>query len=60
MNELAWRKRLKALPLGARSDLLRVLLAESEVRADLIRQCYEREDTRNAPNGSGNPMTCSE
>jgi hypothetical protein len=35
------------LPPSARRDLLRVLLADPEVRADLIRQFYEREDARN-------------
>lgn len=39
--------RLAALPPSARRDLLRVLLADPEVRADLIRQFYEREDARN-------------
>ncbi len=39
--------RLAALPPGARRDLLRVLLADPEVRANLIRHFYEREDARN-------------
>jgi hypothetical protein len=38
--------KLKRLPAGARRELLKVLLADSDVRADLIRQFYEREDTR--------------
>jgi hypothetical protein len=38
---------LKRVPAGARRDLLRVLTEGSHVRADLIRQFYEREETRN-------------
>jgi hypothetical protein len=47
MDEKALLGKLKRLPEGARRDLLRVLLADAEVRADLIRQFYERDDTRN-------------
>jgi hypothetical protein len=39
-------EKLTALPAGARRDLLRVLVAHFDVRADLIRQFYERDDTR--------------
>jgi hypothetical protein len=35
-----------APPARSRRDLLRVLLADSDVRADLIRQFYEGDDTR--------------
>jgi transcriptional regulator with XRE-family HTH domain len=35
-----------APPARSRRALLRVLLADSDVRADLIRQFYERDDTR--------------
>jgi hypothetical protein len=47
MNERGWRKKLKSLPPAARRDLLKVLLSDSTTRADVIRQFYEREDTRN-------------
>jgi hypothetical protein len=40
-------RKLRALPVGARRDLLRVLTSDPEVRADLIRQFYAREGTRN-------------
>jgi len=33
---------LRKLPRGARADLLRVLESPSNVRADVIRQFYER------------------
>ena len=46
-GDKALLRKLERLPAGARRELLRVLLAESDVRADLIRQFYEREDTRN-------------
>jgi hypothetical protein len=46
-NEKALLALLSAIPAGTRRDLLKVLLADSEIRADLIRQMYEREDTRN-------------
>jgi hypothetical protein len=32
--------------MAHRRDLLRVLLADSDVRADLIRQFHERQDTK--------------
>jgi hypothetical protein len=35
---------LAELPLGARTDLLRVLTSTSHVRADVIRQFHERGD----------------
>ncbi len=35
---------LLRLPPGARADLLRVLTSPSNVRADVIRQFYERGD----------------
>lgn len=35
-------RNLRRLPLGARRDLLRVLASPSDVRADVIRQFYER------------------
>jgi DNA mismatch repair ATPase MutS len=38
--------RLARLPLGARQELLRVLASSSDVRADLIRQMYERSEAR--------------
>jgi hypothetical protein len=38
--------RMAALSAGARRDLLRVLLAEPEVRADLIWQFNERRKRR--------------
>jgi hypothetical protein len=38
MEEKALLGNLKRLPAGARRDLLKVLLADSDVRADLIRQ----------------------
>src|SRR4029453_3515586 len=47
--------RLAALSPSARRDLLRVLLADPEVRADLIRQFYEREDARNLVEGLMDP-----
>jgi hypothetical protein len=47
MEEKALLGKLKRLPAGARRDLLKVLLSDSEVRADFIRQFYERKDTRN-------------
>jgi hypothetical protein len=47
VDEKAWLARLKALPVGARRDLLKVLLSDSAARADLIRQFYERKGTRN-------------
>jgi len=31
---------------GARADLLRALTSPSDVRAERIRQCFERPDTR--------------
>ncbi len=37
---------LTRLPIGARQDLLRVLASPSDVRADVVRQMYERPDTR--------------
>lgn len=37
-------ERLRRLPPGARRDLLRVLESPSNVRADVIRQFYERGD----------------
>lgn len=37
-------RRLRRLPLGTRTDLLRVLISPSNVRADLIRQFHERGD----------------
>lgn len=37
-------KRLSRLPPGAGADLLRVLTSPSNVRADVIRQFYERGD----------------
>jgi hypothetical protein len=40
------RRRLTRLSLGARRELLRVLASPSGVRADLIRQMYERPATR--------------
>lgn len=38
--------RLRRLPIGARQELLRVLASPSNVRADMIRQMYERPATR--------------
>jgi hypothetical protein len=35
---------LRGIPAGARSDLLRVLQSAPHVRADVIRQLYERRD----------------
>jgi hypothetical protein len=43
---LQLQRRLTHLPPGARRDLLRVLASPSDVRADLIRQMYERLGTR--------------
>ncbi len=40
------QRRVARLPLGARRELLRILASPPEVRADLIRQTYERPDTR--------------
>jgi hypothetical protein len=40
------RRQLQRLSLGARQELLRVLASPSGVRADLIRQMYERPATR--------------
>jgi hypothetical protein len=37
-------RRLLRLPAGARADLLRVLTSPSNVRADVVRQFYERGD----------------
>lgn len=37
---------VKRLSLPVRAELLRLLGSESRVRADLIRQMYERSDTR--------------
>ncbi len=37
-------RRLRRLPEGARRDLLRVLTSTSDVRADAIRQFWERGD----------------
>ena len=34
------------LPIGARADFLRVLTSSAWVRADVIRQIYARDDTR--------------
>lgn len=39
-------RRLAAIPPRARRDLLRVLTSPSNVRADVIRQFYEREEVR--------------
>jgi hypothetical protein len=39
-------KRFRRLPAGARADLLRVLTSPSNVRADVIRQFYERGEER--------------
>jgi hypothetical protein len=39
-------RRLDRLPIGARQELLRVLASPSDVRADLVRQMYERPATR--------------
>jgi len=39
-------RKLAKLPPGVRADLLRVLTSPSDVRADLIRQCYERPHAR--------------
>lgn len=39
-------RRLEHLPPAVRRDLLRVLTSPSDVRADLIRQMYERKDSR--------------
>jgi hypothetical protein len=36
-------RRLGRLPVDVRSDLLRVLESDSRVRADVIRQFYERQ-----------------
>jgi hypothetical protein len=38
--------RLARIPPAARRDLLRALLAPSNVRADLIRQAFEKDRTR--------------
>lgn len=46
MHESELLGKLKAIPAGARRDLRRALSGDSNVRADLIRQFYEREDTR--------------
>ena len=40
------RRRLAKLPIRARRDLLRFLTSQSDVRADLIRQMHERNETR--------------
>jgi hypothetical protein len=37
---------LRKLPVGVRADLLRVLTSSARVRADVIRQMYARDDTR--------------
>jgi hypothetical protein len=37
---------LRRLSSGARSEILRVLLAPSAIRASLIRQMHERQDTK--------------
>jgi hypothetical protein len=47
MDDEVLLRKLRRLPKGARSDLLKVLLADPGVRADLFRQFYERDDTRN-------------
>lgn len=39
-------RQLAKLAPGTRADLLRVLMSPSNVRADLIRHMYERDDTR--------------
>jgi hypothetical protein len=39
-----FQNRLRRLPAGARADLLRVLTSPSNVRADVIRQFYDRGD----------------
>jgi hypothetical protein len=39
-----WARRLRRLPAGARADLLRILESPSNVRADVVRQFYERGD----------------
>jgi hypothetical protein len=46
MNDKALLRKLKAIPAGARRDLRRALSGDSNVRADLSRQFYERDDTR--------------
>jgi hypothetical protein len=46
MNEKRLLRKLSRLPAGARRDLRRVPVAGSDARADLIRQCYQRDDTR--------------
>jgi hypothetical protein len=40
------RRLIAELTIGARRDLLRALRSPSNVRADLIRQMYDRPDTR--------------
>ena len=40
------RRRIARLRLGPRRELLRVLLLPDDVRADAIRQLYERPGTR--------------
>jgi hypothetical protein len=40
------QRRLTRLPLGARRELLRVLDSPDDVRADVIRQLYNRPDLR--------------
>lgn len=37
-----FERKLARLPAGARADLLRVLTAPSDVRADVVRQFHER------------------
>ena len=39
------QRRLARLPRGAQQELLRVLTSSSEVRADVIRQMFDRPDT---------------
>jgi hypothetical protein len=47
MSRLRDHKRhLAELPSGARRDLLRALSAPPDIRGDVIRQMYERTDTR--------------
>ncbi|HEV8622019.1 MAG TPA: hypothetical protein VGR33_03910 [Actinomycetota bacterium] len=45
----AWHdpaRKLRQLRAGVRRDLLKVLIAPADVRADAIRQLYAREDRR--------------
>jgi hypothetical protein len=47
VNEKAWHARLRASLWAHAVISVKVLLADSAVRADLIPHFYERKDTRN-------------